>query len=166
VKKQKKRDNSHLILQLIQLVTHILFSLTVICFDHTLFWIESVLKKHGNATFSAEGEVKLVFDSQGGQILKPIIDQFIETFTLKRTQNFTINTNRCLPEPTSASGLSTIVPIFVIYVCAFVFVFTEFYIASYRPRIINYFYPNPEPMVFGTKQVDMESRKVLIKNNN
>jgi hypothetical protein len=166
VKKQKKRDNSHLILQLIQLVTHILFSLTVICFDHTLFWIESVLKKHGNATFSAEGEVKLVFDSQGGQILKPIIDQFIETFTLKRTQNFTINTNRCLPEPTSASGLSTIVPIFVIYVCAFVFVFTEFYIASYRPRIINYFYPNPEPMVFGTKQVDMETRKVLIKNNN
>jgi hypothetical protein len=140
--KAARRERKELRLQLILLLTHFLLSLSIISFDQTLYWITSTVRKHGNSTFEASGEIKVNLEVEGGAVLKPLMQAFLNSFNVERNYSFVTSTEECLPNSREPSGLTSLIPIFLIYLLAVVLIVMGNKILGKRSLIVSYFYPN------------------------
>jgi len=139
--KEQRREKQETKLQIVLLFTHFLLSGTIIAFDQTLYWITSTVKQHGNATFEASGEINVNLQVEGGAILKPIMQTFLDSFNIERNYSFVTSTTDCLPNPIEPSRLSLFIPIGIIYFCALILIVVGNKVLWIRTRIFRYFYP-------------------------
>ncbi|XP_013397132.1 DC-STAMP domain-containing protein 2 [Lingula anatina] len=156
-------EKSQLFVGLVSVLIHAIMAGTVCFFDYALYWLLSVISKHGNVDFEVSGKQEVNFSIEGHGILAHFFRTFIQGFQSNNNYNSSVSTTVCLPEA-SAPKLGIDIAILVIYIIAILLVFLQAYALRIRHKIVAYFYPERElSRIIYLYNQTMHKRKGILK---
>ncbi|XP_022102180.1 DC-STAMP domain-containing protein 2-like isoform X2 [Acanthaster planci] len=131
-------------LGLVTVLLHAVIATILIVADHGLFWLLSLISRHGRVRFEISGEGGTDLTIGGSGVLSPLIQSlFVAGFEATNEFNVSLDTERCLPNPVPPNEILS-VGIGVLYLIALVMVLLQAYALRLRRRIASYFYPERE----------------------
>ena len=138
---KKKNDEGLNKVKLMLVVCHILLTMSIICFDYSLFWVQSVVLRNSNVTAQASASFNLEIDYQAGEVFRPLVDQFISSVNLMRKYDAKFETEICLPNPTQPD-FWVLIPVSIVYMLIVLVILFEHKLLSCRCRIVKFYFPH------------------------
>ncbi|XP_022102122.1 DC-STAMP domain-containing protein 2-like [Acanthaster planci] len=131
-------------LGLVTVLLHAVIAAILILADYGLFWLLSLISRHGRVKFEISGGGGTDLTIGGSGVLSKLIQSlFVEGFAAASEFNVTLDTEHCLPNPVPPNEILS-VGIGVLYLTALVMVLFQAYALRLRRRIASYFYPERE----------------------
>jgi len=75
-------------MQLVTTLVHFFLTAAIFAFDYTLYWIQEVTGRNGNATFTANAQVGVSLEVEGGGAIAPLVKEFAKKFQVESEQRF------------------------------------------------------------------------------
>ncbi|XP_038057389.1 uncharacterized protein LOC119728981 [Patiria miniata] len=131
-------------LGMVTVLLHVVIAAVLVLADYGLFWLLSLISRHGKVKFEISGGGGTDLTIGGTGVLSQLIQSlFVEGFAAASEFNVSLDTEHCLPNPNPPNENLSI-GIGVLYLIAILMVLSQAYALRLRRRIASYFYPERE----------------------